>query len=311
MTPAKIMAPEEVVTMTTTSTRKAATMATSPMMMTGLIISIPIVMIDAAQEVQEIPAKIAVNARPATMTVTIMQMITIVTITEMMMTKKRGIPRITCSCTSSLLKLTKSEVITEAVEESMILEWTKTVKLKGQAVKISRKVIETQEVMPGIVTSDQTQKAIRTTEDVTAVVNPITEDKILHVEAEAPDAIKVPMAMQIDHTAVILPNMETKISTIPEVRTTLQTATNMPNPIMEVAITAMEVTLMISTRTTTVVVINLAITMAITMAATLVNKVATTTTMVPMTIATRANKSIKMIMNVQSWSDSVCTLIKF
>jgi len=157
---------------------------------------------------------------------------------------------------------------------------------------ISRKVVGIQKVVPGIATSDRANKTIRTPEDVEEEVNPITEDGIPQAEAEVPETSTVPMVMKIDHTIVILPNMETKIGIIPEVRTTLKTATNIPNPIMEVTITAMEATLMINTRTTTVVVINLAITMATTMAATLMITVASTATMVTMTTATMAiNKS--------------------
>jgi len=125
MTPAKIMATMAVNTTAPNTTAKAATMVTSPMMMTSLTISIPIMMTDTDQEVQGIPAKIAVTANPTTLIVPSVIMRSIETNTEMMMTVKTRIPRITCSCTSSLLKLTKSEVITKAKEESLTLKWTK------------------------------------------------------------------------------------------------------------------------------------------------------------------------------------------
>jgi len=294
MTPAQIMAAEEVATTTPSTTRRAATMVKSPMMMTSLTISIPIVMTDTAQKVQEIPAKIAATASPATLIVPSVIRPSILKDTEMMMTVKTRMPRITCSCTSSLLKLTKSEVITEAKEENLILNWTKRVTLKGEAVKISRKVIEIQEVVPGIVTTDQTNTTIRTPEDVEETVDPIMEDGIPQAEAEVLEATMVTMAIKIVHATVILPNTETKISTIPEVMPTLKTATDIPNPIMEVTITAMEATLMITTSTTTVAAINQAIAMATTTAATLMITVAATKTLAPMIIATMAiNKSWK------------------
>jgi len=285
MTPAKIMAPKAVDTTAPTTTAKAATMVTSPMMMTSRTMGIPIVMTNTAQEVQGIPAKIAVTASPATLIVPSVIMLSILKNTEMMMTVKTRMPKITCSCTSSLLKLTKSEVIIEAKEERLTLKWTKRVTLKGETGTVTRKVIGIQRMVPGIATSDQTNKTIRTTEDVEEAVNLVTEDVIPTAVAEVPEASTVPMAMKTDHTTVILPNTETEIATIPEMRTTLKTPTNIPNPIMEVTITAMEATLMINTRATTVVVINLAITMATTMAATLMITVASTATLATMTIA--------------------------